>query len=316
MRILRRIVLLVFAMAIAAGCASKTLDIGVGEDEALLFKVEKEGAPVSYLLGTMHMGNSAELPADVSAAMQQTDILMLESNLNPTMMDLVALMPLMTGSSPLREKIGSDMFASLTAHVAETVQSAGKSNMPGEDYVNKLRPWAALSFVLYAVPDNYSMFLSVDYVLNYYAEEFQMRTVSLETVAETNSYFYNLPEERATELLKYSIEHYEENAAIAQKMAVYYKERKIKEFVALALSDTSVSVGNPESDKFWEGWTNDIINKRNDNWMPKIEAQLHADSTLIAVGALHLYGKKGLISRLRNKGYTVTAVLCGTAACE
>lgn len=56
------------------------------------------------------------------------------------------------------------------------------------------------------------------------------------------------------------------------------------------------------------GWTERMIYKRNTNWVRILAGLLPTASVLIAVGAGHLPGEKGLINQLRNEGYTVKPV--------
>lgn len=51
-----------------------------------------------------------------------------------------------------------------------------------------------------------------------------------------------------------------------------------------------------------------LLNQRNRNWVPVIAKYAAAQPSFIAVGAGHLAGEQGVISLLRNAGYTVTAV--------
>lgn len=54
----------------------------------------------------------------------------------------------------------------------------------------------------------------------------------------------------------------------------------------------------------------DLLFKRNDNWLPQIETYLN-DSTgteMVLVGALHLGGERGVIEQLKAKGYQVQQV--------
>ncbi|MES2377230.1 MAG: TraB/GumN family protein [Bacteroidota bacterium] len=51
-----------------------------------------------------------------------------------------------------------------------------------------------------------------------------------------------------------------------------------------------------------------MLKNRNLRWMTQIPGIMSAQPTFIAVGALHLVGKYGLIEQLRLKGYTVKAV--------
>ena len=51
-----------------------------------------------------------------------------------------------------------------------------------------------------------------------------------------------------------------------------------------------------------------LVDERNRDWMPVIEKYIKADACFIAVGALHLPGKEGLINLLQKAGYKVKAV--------
>lgn len=55
------------------------------------------------------------------------------------------------------------------------------------------------------------------------------------------------------------------------------------------------------------GDTSWLLDDRNINWMKQIPAMLDEGNRFIAVGALNLAGKKGLVELLRKEGYTVTA---------
>ena len=51
-----------------------------------------------------------------------------------------------------------------------------------------------------------------------------------------------------------------------------------------------------------------LVDNRNDAWMKKLPALFKASPTLVAVGAAHLVGEKGLLAQLRKAGYTVEGV--------
>lgn len=52
----------------------------------------------------------------------------------------------------------------------------------------------------------------------------------------------------------------------------------------------------------------EFYTKRNLEWLPKIEKMTHEKSSFIAVGVSHLEGEKGLLSLMKEKGYTLTAI--------
>jgi hypothetical protein len=48
-----------------------------------------------------------------------------------------------------------------------------------------------------------------------------------------------------------------------------------------------------------------LLTKRNKNWVQQLNAIMKKESVFVAVGAGHLPGEEGLISLLRNEGYTI-----------
>jgi uncharacterized protein YbaP (TraB family) len=51
-----------------------------------------------------------------------------------------------------------------------------------------------------------------------------------------------------------------------------------------------------------------LLNERNENWIPLMEQLAKDQSTFFGVGAAHLGGEKGVLSLLKQAGYTLTAV--------
>jgi uncharacterized protein YbaP (TraB family) len=63
-----------------------------------------------------------------------------------------------------------------------------------------------------------------------------------------------------------------------------------------------------ETDAAMASFTDILLYHRNRNWVNKLKTLLPGKSLLIAVGAGHLPGEKGMINLLRKEGYTVTPV--------
>jgi uncharacterized protein YbaP (TraB family) len=51
-----------------------------------------------------------------------------------------------------------------------------------------------------------------------------------------------------------------------------------------------------------------LLYERNTRMAERMRPQLEAGSAFVAVGALHLYGEKGLLSLLERDGYRVSRV--------
>ena len=63
-----------------------------------------------------------------------------------------------------------------------------------------------------------------------------------------------------------------------------------------------------DTDAGISGFTDVLLYHRNSNWVNKLKTLLHDKSLIIAVGAGHLPGEKGLINLLRKEGFTITPV--------
>jgi uncharacterized protein YbaP (TraB family) len=63
-----------------------------------------------------------------------------------------------------------------------------------------------------------------------------------------------------------------------------------------------------EEANYSETESNQMLNDRNILWIPKLDNLMHQQSCFVAVGALHLTGKAGLIKLLKEKGYTVEPI--------
>lgn len=63
-----------------------------------------------------------------------------------------------------------------------------------------------------------------------------------------------------------------------------------------------------KADESDPAFMNALLTKRNQAWMKQLPVILSAQPALVVVGALHLAGDEGLVTALRNKGYTVTPI--------
>jgi uncharacterized protein YbaP (TraB family) len=77
-----------------------------------------------------------------------------------------------------------------------------------------------------------------------------------------------------------------------------YNEQDLAKLEALLIK-SDIGINN---------YTDLLLYHRNSNWVAKLKGLLPQNSLLIAVGAGHLPGEKGVISLLRKAGYTITPV--------
>ena len=81
-------------------------------------------------------------------------------------------------------------------------------------------------------------------------------------------------------------------------LTIAYKNQDLNRLEALTKKD----------DIGIEGFTDLLLYKRNENWVKKLETLLSENALLVAVGAGHLPGERGVINLLKKAGYTVEPV--------
>lgn len=124
----------------------------------------------------------------------------------------------------------------------------------------------------------------------------------LETMAYQAGIFDSIPYKlQAEQLIKYvdssAIEKNHE-ANEFNELADAYKRQDLKRLEELS-NKNDIGISN---------FTDLLLYNRNRNWVEKLKSLLPAKSLLIAVGAGHLPGEKGVINLLRKEGYKVTPV--------
>ena len=76
-----------------------------------------------------------------------------------------------------------------------------------------------------------------------------------------------------------------------------YRKQEINKMDELTKDDPSIG-----------GFTDILLYDRNANWSKKLQDLMQNNSLVVAVGAGHLPGKKGVLNLLRQAGYTVEPV--------
>ena len=72
--------------------------------------------------------------------------------------------------------------------------------------------------------------------------------------------------------------------------------------------NTMEKIANEDECSMTQQEKDNLIDNRNKNWADKLPEIMQTAPTFIAVGALHLVGKNGLLSLLKQQNYTVEPV--------
>jgi uncharacterized protein YbaP (TraB family) len=127
------------------------------------------------------------------------------------------------------------------------------------------------------------------------AKEQEKEMFGLESAASQVAIFDNIPEEEQIGWLTDMMNNTADNKADWDKMVNNYKAQDLEALYA-SMAEA------PEYAKYED----ELLDKRNRAWIPKIGELAKEKSTFIAVGAMHLAGDSGVIKLLREAGYTVS----------
>lgn len=278
----------------------------------LLWRVEgKQLAQPSYLLGTYHLAPAAYadsipgLQSAIKAVGQVYGELDMNEESKPeyaakieaatTLPDGKTLDQLLTADQMkrlndcMKQMIGTDLTNPMLAPMKQMMPAAltvqlqvylGMMTEPG------FNPTALL--------DNHVQQLALK----------QGKTIGgLETIDEQiKVLFGTTPLKRQTEQLMCFVDHLDYQKDLVARTSQAYRAQDIDRLYGLIVEKLGNSCDTtPDEEEA-------LIYGRNAAWATKLPALMQAKSTLVAVGAGHLPGDRGLISLLRQQGYTVTAV--------
>jgi uncharacterized protein len=262
----------------------------------LLWQIDKPGSTPSYLLGTIHSEDQRviQLPDAISSRFEKADSVSLELLMDiPTILKSTKAM-FFQGDESLDQIIDKALFDKI-------VTIMQKYQMPPM-MVKKFKPWAVVA-TFSTPPPKTGTFL--DLQLYKKAQALGIRTYGLEKVEEQLAVFERLSLKQQISLLKDTMKYIDEMPTIFNKLHELYLKRNLT-----ALMEFSIEYMRKSSedkaliDSFYEG----IVDKRNITMVKRMEKRLKEGNAFIAVGALHLPGKNGILNLLQKRGYQVSAV--------
>lgn len=278
----------------------------------VLWKIEKNGQPVSYLAGTVHFGYSGtSLHPQIKNALLQSKTLMTEVVIPLGADDAftaeyaaVALQMFnLNDPATARSRLGEKLYGDLKRIFAQNPELA--KILPVYDF---MYPWAVYVNLSAAAPAGMDAQSGIDYLLSKAAAENRIRRKGLESYQAALSIFSAIPEDILLRDLRSSVQYAAQLQAETAALVDNYRRGKIAALLAEQRNDEVIFQYTAPQDKaFWKNFYYEtLLNRRNRAWLPQILAQLPQEPTFIAVGLMHLDNDNGLIRLLRDKGYTVT----------
>jgi len=134
------------------------------------------------------------------------------------------------------------------------------------------------------------------------AAEKGKKVIGLETVdQQIEVLFGNGTLERQANVLVEAIQNKDKILSEMIQLNSLYKAGKIDELVELAKGKDNIT--EMTEDEYAK-----LVDNRNAAWLKKLPSMLKDASCFVAVGAMHLGGKNGLVKQLQKAGYKIKAV--------
>jgi uncharacterized protein len=274
---------------------------------ALLWRVERPGHPASYLFGTVHLTDErvTHLSPAVDKALGESKTLALEvSDLSDT-----ATASVIAQSAPLvMFTDGQRLDGMLTEQEYKTVeQIVERSGMP-TDLAAQFKPWI-ITMILSVSECERTKVQQGERVLDMQLAELGkkrgMKIYGLETIPEQLKALAGVPQEQQLQMLRASLKFADRTNDLMETLVQLYLKRNIAAVMPFQIAlARKVGIG----DEAFAGFQQKLLVERNEKMRAAAEPLLDEGGVFIAVGALHLPGDKGLVSLLREIGYTVTPI--------
>ena len=275
--------------------------------EALLWKIERDGRPASHLFGTVHLTDErvTRLSPAVEMALGQSKTIALEvSDLSET-----ATTSVIAKATPLvMFTDGQRLDKLLSSTEYETVKAIiTRSGMP-VDLAALFKPWI-VTMILSVSDCERAKVQEGARVLDMKIAEIGtkrgLKVVGLETIPEQLKALASVPQAEQLKMLRTSLKFADRTNDMMETLVQLYLNRKIAAAMPFQIAlAREVGIG----DDAFAGFQQKLLVDRNVKMAQSAEPLLQEGGLFIAVGALHVTGKKGLVALLREAGYTVTAI--------
>jgi uncharacterized protein YbaP (TraB family) len=266
-------------------------------ERGLLWRVRGKGARPSHVYGTIHVPDArlAELPPPVRGALDASRSVMLEFVPDGYTRSRFMEAAMFLDRQTLEGTIGSKDFE----RVVEMLAPIG---LPRE-VVNKLKPWGVLLNLRNSrrATDG----TPVDAQLIDLARERRLPLDQIEGVEEQIFTFDEFPMESQVALLRHSLDCRDELEELSERTVEAYLARDLR---ALWRLREQFIARHPEVAAHQAVMTKRVIDDRNVVMAFRMQRQLRRGDAFVALGALHLYGERGVLARLEEDGYRTARV--------
>jgi uncharacterized protein YbaP (TraB family) len=294
----RSIWLSLFAALGFAACSqpSKTNTAPVKNTNTLLWRISGNNlTKPSYLFGTMHMicANDIEISDSLKNAIRNADRVYLELDMDDAFQMLGAMTHMtMRNDTTLSDLLTPDEYKKVKSYFEE------HSGLIPFTMMEKFKPMLIESMVMEQSAQCDNMVVMEQLVMEE-AKKNNKDIKGLETMDYQLSIFDSIPYSlQAKQLVKMVEDSDKSSDKEMEELTNAYREQRLDKMDDLTQKE----------DMGIRDFTDLLLYNRNANWARQLKELMMNKSLVIAVGAGHLPGEKGVINLLRKAGYKVEPV--------
>ena len=267
---------------------------GQKEEKSLLYEISGNGiSKPSYLYGTIHIicKDDFVMTEATKQKFSEAQQVYLELDMDdPKMMPEMMKSMYMTDGSTLKTLMSEADYQKVSQFFKDSL----KTNI---GMLDKMKPFVLSSMTipkLIACPSQ-----SYEETFLKMAQKDNKEVLGLETVEEQFDALDKMGMKKQADLMLVKmIENWNDGKQELKQLIKDYKNQDVEAMYEDMTKSKTMDTQFEE----------DLLVSRNKNWISKIQKIIKEKSTFFAVGAGHLGGKKGVITLLRNEGFTVKAV--------
>lgn len=264
----------------------------------LLWKISgKNLSKPSYIFGTMHMicANDIELSDSLKTAIKNSDKVYLELDMDDMWQMMGAMMHMnMKGDTTLSDLLSPEDYKKVKAYFKQ------HSSMIPFALMERYKPLLVESMIMEQSSACDNMIVIEKLVMDE-AKQHDKDIKGLETFDYQLGIFdkipYKLQAQQLVKMVNEADSGKADDDAEIKVLTDAYRKQEINKMDELTKEDPTIGE-----------FTDILLYDRNANWAKKLQDLMQNNSLVVAVGAGHLPGKKGVLNLLREAGYKVEPV--------
>lgn len=286
---------LVLPLAFIVSCKAQAPRLENSKDNnTLLWEISGNNlSRPSYLYGTFHLICKTDLAIskNLESAIKSADEVYFELDLDDPALMMGALLYMnMKDGKQLKDLYTPEEYVRIENFFRDSLSTPLAM-------IQRMKPMF-LQSMLYPKMLTCRQFTGVEQELMKIAKEYNKEIKGLETMQFQASVFDSIPYDVQAKALLKNIDSLDKYKVEFDSLVLLYKSQQLKKIEESFLENDISLLENQDL----------LLNNRNRNWVSQLKSLMPAKSVVVAVGAGHLVGEKGVIELLKKEGFVLRPI--------